>query len=212
MHKRLKNSQRSLQKKNAAEIPQNTNNNLSLSARKIPNHDKNSSLSNINEPFIQMSQLGDEDTPEMMAVNSSNTILTSKATTRENDVENNSEIHNAKEKDTNPDTKVCSAVDLNHKVVTFSNVFLLVRLQRNLKFLFVVVLLYCFGTGSTAALSLFLSIDDRCELDFDTLMWIILPGILCPGINALFLCYTTSDLKLAVKSPIRRLFYICRKK
>ena len=212
MHKRLKNSQCSLPKKNAAEIPRNTNDNLSLSARNIANHHNSSSLSHMNEPFMQMSQLGDEDTPEMMPVNSSETIFSSKATKRENDVENNSESHNAKDNDAKPEQKVCSAVDLNHKIVTFSNVFLLVRLQRNLKFLFVVVLLYCLGSGSTAALSLFLYFDNQCEPDFNTLMWIILPGILCPGINALLLCYTTSDLKLAVKSPIRRLFYICRKK
>jgi len=105
----------------------------------------------------------------------------------------------------------CSVVmDLKYELVSFSNVFLLVRLKKNLKFLSAILLLYCFGFGAAVVFSLILSFTTvNMQMDGNAIA-LFLPAAISQAIIALVLCCTTSDLKLAMLSPIRRLFYICR--
>ena len=108
------------------------------------------------------------------------------------------------------ETRSRSAVDLSYELASFSNVFLLVRLKKNLKFLIAIVLLFCLGFGSAIGLTLILCFDDQHLENYDYVEVAMIPAIICQAIIALIMCNTTSDLKQAVLFPVRRLFYACR--
>ena len=176
-------------------------------------HSKFNAASGKDEVFTTTSHVNHEVRMKRITLCSSNEKFSSKADKNETEAHQNSvrDVVDDVKHEVLLKTTPRQADEPIYETVTFSNVFLLVRLRNNLLFLSLILLLFCLGFGSTIVVTVMLYFNCTDSLiEIDTLLFLVTPAIICPGLNALILCFTTSDLKLALLSSISKLLYICR--
>ena len=205
-HKQLKNMKRWLQQNNYNKMSSRTGDNLSTSAEEVLNFSSNNSFPPKDKMSMMSSQVSYDVSTDKVKVFSFNRRFSTKTgkdenTSYESDVTNCVKCNGVRSKQISYMKSYC-------KIASFSNSFLLARLKRNLVFLSAVVLLLCMGVASIAVMTY--ASCGNSDPGYHKVLMAITPAIICPGLNSLLLCFTNSDLQLAILSAIQRLFYICR--
>ena len=206
-HKKLKYMKRTLQQKNFDKMSCRTDDNISTSAKVVSNLSSNNCLLPEDKVSWQVSYNVNTDKIKVFSFNKRFSTKTEKS-------------ENAGNKNVVSNYVKCYGVRLEQNsyavmksqciIASFSNTFLLARLKKNLIFLSAVVLLFNTGVLSIAIMIYVSYRNSNPNYQYHKVLMAITRAVICPGLNALLLCYTNSDLQLAILSPIRRLFYICR--
>ena len=212
-HKKQTNSKRKFYQQNAPVTSRTVNETIRLSVKGVSDRGGNSRITDEEKMFTMLTHVNYDVSLDAVTIHSSNRHLSSQNENAEDDVQQGtkkSTIDDVRCNDKKQGKNSNLVGNSDYETVSFSNVFLLVRLKKNLKFLSLILLLFFLGMGGGIMMTLILSYHHDYVDNFDILLVVVLPSVMCQAISALILCNTTSDLKHAVLYPTRRLFYACR--